>query len=168
MAGERRHSSSAASVSATRQVTPSDQVGILSNSNVRLDERLDLLEFMESSNEPSDSLSGTTHAAARGDVAARSHMRHYAPPPLSSSLKVAFEAECKAAVEVLQDEVVPRSPWFLQALFCLLFPCIGVEASMRGLSQMVPSSLQALLQKQLDVLDRHSPRSHGNAQNVPR
>ena len=121
-----------------RQHTPSDTKGILSNGNVKLDERLDLLDFLEvenvapvmesrSSSSASDAStvvgvsvlpsSGAVSwgASASGAVDRATPQR----PVYASALAVAIDAERRGALSSLEDDIPPMAPWWLQATFCL-------------------------------------------------
>ena len=132
----------------SRQATPSDQVGILSNANVRLDERLDLLDFLETAQ--------TTHLETAGK--SRGGVSPWEPPLPSSALDVALAAESQDALQTLHDEVPSIAPVWCQALFCVCFPIVGVEGTMRNLRGVLPEALGARVDSCLQVLDRQSQR----------
>lgn len=115
-----------------RQHTPSDQKGILSNSNVKLDERLDLLDFLEASESGNISGSGSDESDAptvvgvsaspitSSTVSWRAPERSASPRRVfASALDVALDAERRGALSTLQDDIPASLPWYLQSMFCL-------------------------------------------------
>ena len=157
-----------------RQPTPQSTIGILSNSNVRLDERIDLLDFLENetdNNSPNEAvetsvvpLPGTTAAVVyRGptrptSLATCSSRRAHSSPQQQTALQLALEVESQSAMQQLTDDVPPAAPWHLQALICLCFPTIGVESTMRTLCPWMPPTLQERVSTCLSTLDRaHLP-----------
>ena len=121
-----------------RQDTPSDTKGILSNANVILDERLDLLEFLEDVDGVACGMDGASSAASdTPTIVAASVLPSSAAvswsvgpsvaadagssrrPVYTSALEVAIDAERRGALASLEDEIPPLAPWWLQATFCL-------------------------------------------------
>lgn len=118
-----------------RQDTPNADDGILTNGNMLLEERLDLLDFLE--NVRQEALEA--QAAEAGG---------------SLPQAVAREATIEGAVRVLHDEVAPASPWQLRTLFCVLFPCFGVAGTMRMLRDRLTPALRSRTDEQLAILER--------------
>ena len=141
----------------TRQVTPSDTVGILSNGNIRLDERLDLIDFLENA---SDSEKVITQSATVGwgpalsVPSSRPSSLEHDQPRHRSALDIAEEAERQAALAELQDEIPAVLPWYLQTLMCLCFPAMGVETSMRTACGAMPPAVRKRVRECLAVIER--------------
>lgn len=151
-----------------RQPTPQSTLGILSNGNIRLDERIDLLDFLE--NEVDDGpeimspgTSTSIHTAnfahvtgsrssSTGSTGSTTNAPHSMAP--RSALQIALEAESAAALTVLTDDIPPCSPWYLQALFCLCFPTMGVEGTMRMVGSWMDTELRERVATCLRTLDR--------------
>ena len=133
----------------TRQATPSDTVGILSNANVRIEERLDLVDFLDE-----HQLQAATTAARQWD-----HIAAAPIAPTVSALQIAYNAEAQQALAVLQDELPSMLPWYLQALWCTCFPLAGIEATVRRTQAWLPSESRARQRAAecLEVLSRCRP-----------
>ena len=114
-----------------RQDTPNTDDGILTNGNVLLEERLDLLDFLDD-----------VHAEARAAEKAETERR-------APAWMVARQATVEGAVRVLQDEVAPAAPWQLQ---------VGRVVSRRHgpCACLVPSKRAMTLPTDHAYLRRHS------------
>ena len=134
---------------ATRQATPSDTVGILSNSNVRLEERLDLVDFLDEQQDASK--------PGQWD-----HISQAPRAPPASALQIALNVEAAQALAVLQDELPSMLPWHLQALWCTCFPLAGIEATVRCTQEWLPIESRARQRAAecLDVLSRWHASQH--------
>jgi len=131
---------------AVRQPTPSDSVGILSNGNVRLDERLDLVDFLEDIK-----TSGQPHTLPVGGVSSWESKDR--GPAHNRALRLALQAESSEALSTLQDDIPPIAPAWCQALFCLCFPVIGVEGTMRSLKGFIPDAPGKQVARCLQAID---------------
>ena len=153
----------------SRQCTPSDTKGILSNGNVKLEERLDLLEFLDTldgdacgdstssggSDTPTVVGVSMLPAAAVGwntapDCSSSAPSRSV---PYSSALEVAIDAERRGALITLRDEIPATLPWYLQAPLCLC-ACAECTNPRRHGHTMCPLSLARVsaLARSLSVL----------------
>eukprot|EP00321_Phaeocystis_globosa_P013867 CAMPEP_0118840806 /NCGR_PEP_ID=MMETSP1162-20130426/74129_1 /TAXON_ID=33656 /ORGANISM="Phaeocystis Sp, Strain CCMP2710" /LENGTH=193 /DNA_ID=CAMNT_0006772831 /DNA_START=12 /DNA_END=593 /DNA_ORIENTATION=- len=129
-----------------RQDTPNLDDGILTNGNVLLEERLDLLDFL-------DDVHAEARAAERAETQ-RAEMQRSNP-----AWMVARQATVDGAVRVLHDEVAPAAPWQLRTLFCVMFPCFGVVDTMCKLRDLLSPALRARLDEQLAILASWEPPS---------
>ena len=145
----------------SRQPTPQSTMGLLSNANVRVDDRLDLLDFLEQETDLTSTptkelrqLSGTSVArwggtAPRRDSGSKQHARLQ-----QSALSVALEAEGTEALCTLMDEIPSASPWYLQACYCICFPVMGVEGTMKAFTSWMPTAMQERVNSSLGALER--------------
>lgn len=145
-----------------RQCTPSDQVGILSNANVKIEERLDLVDFLDGIQDDGDGASVGSNLSGAAVIYARpsqqlglgtaSHAFH--TPAYQLANELTLDAECEAALTLLEQ--VPRQlAWPLQALLCFCLPVVGVETSFRITQGMIEDrGPRATVDECLDVLTR--------------
>jgi hypothetical protein len=149
---------------AQRQATPHSTNGILSNNNVRLDERIDLLDFLE--NEIIDGAPfETAHVPLPGTMGAVkaparpvSATRGVHALPKHTALQLALEMESNAALAVLTDDVPPAAPCLLQPLICLCFASMGVESTMRTVCPLMPEPLRERVSTCLATIERAGAR----------
>ena len=147
-----------------RQATPHSTNGILSNNNVRLDERIDLLDFLE--NEILDGapfetapvpLPGTV-GAVKAPARPVSATRAVHALPKHTALQLVLEMESNAALAVLTDDVPPAAPCLLQPLICLCFASMGVERTMRTVCPLMPEPLRERVLTCLATIERADAR----------
>ena len=132
----------------SRQATPSDTKGILSNGNVKLDERLDLLDFLDTIEAPGEAPSGSSSSSSEAPTVvgvstlpaaavgwssssfAPQHSSSYGfgssfgsrRQHYSTALEVARDAEVQSSLNIMQDEIPAEAPWWLQASYCFCTP----------------------------------------------
>ena len=132
----------------SRQATPSDTKGILSNGNVKLDERLDLLDFLDTIEAPGEAPSGSSSSSSEAPTVvgvstlpaaavgwssssfAPQHSSSYGfgssfgsrRQHYSTALEVARDAEVQSSLNIMQDEIPTEAPWWLQASYCFCTP----------------------------------------------
>mmetsp|Transcript_45825 Transcript_45825/g.99699 ORF Transcript_45825/g.99699 Transcript_45825/m.99699 type:complete len:183 (-) Transcript_45825:451-999(-) len=135
-----------------RNDTPNLEQGILTNGGKSLEDQLDLLDLLEGDDMAADAAPQVKLPPVR--KARYNGCGTTVTQAQASASSVVTSSSCVIALQILRDEVIPACPWHVQAAFCLVLPCCGVEESVRRFRFMVPEELQPKLDRQLQTLDQ--------------